>query len=158
MFAQKWNAIFTTIGEAARTFKWSDFGKNLAGGLNTAIADFDWSGNGARIGDLAKGLLDTISTFLEQTDWRKLGESIKTFVVSIDWTGIVSALARGFGAAVGALGALIGGLIGDAIKDAKKYFNKKAEECGGSLWKGVLKGILDAIVNIAVWIKKTIHS
>lgn len=156
MFAQKWNAIFTTIGEAARTFEWSGFGKNLAAGVNQAIADFDWAENGARVGDLAKGLLDTISTFLEQTDWRKLGESIKTFVVSIDWTGIVNELARGFGAAVGALGALIGGLIGDAIKDAKKYFEKKAEECGGSLWKGVLKGILDAIVNVAVWIKKNI--
>ena len=156
MFAQKWNAIFTTIGESARTFKWSDFGKNLAAGVNQTIADFDWAGNGARIGDLAKGLLDTISTFLEQTDWRKLGESIRTFVVSIDWTGIVNELVRGFGAAAGALGALIGGLIGDAIKDAKKYFQKKAEECGGSLWKGVLKGILDAIMNVAVWIKKNI--
>lgn len=156
LYAQKWNAIFTTIGESARTFKWSDFGKNLAAGVNQTIADFDWAGNGARIGDLAKGLLDTISTFLEQTDWRKLGESIRTFVVSIDWTGIVNELVRGFGAAAGALGALIGGLIGDAIKDAKKYFQKKAEECGGSLWKGVLKGILDAIMNVAVWIKKNI--
>lgn len=156
LYAQKWNAIFTTIGESARTFKWSDFGKNLAAGVNQTIADFDWAGNGARIGDLAKGLLDTISTFLEQTDWRKLGESIRTFVVSIDWTGIVNELVRGFRAAAGALGALIGGLIGDAIKDAKKYFQKKAEECGGSLWKGVLKGILDAIMNVAVWIKKNI--
>ena len=156
LYAQKWNAIFTTIGESARTFKWSDFGKNLAAGVNQTIADFDWAGNGARIGDLAKGLLDTISTFLEQTDWRKLGESIRTFVVSIDWTGIVNELVRGFGAAAGALGALIGGLIGDAIKDAKKYYQKKAEECGGSLWKGVLKGILDAIMNVAVWIKKNI--
>lgn len=156
LYAQKWNAIFTTIGESARTFKWSDFGKNLAAGVNQTIADFDWAGNGARIGDLAKGLLDTISTFLEQTDWRKLGESIRTFVVSIDWTGIVNELVRGFGAVAGALGALIGGLIGDAIKDAKKYFQKKAEECGGSLWKGVLKGILDAIMNVAVWIKKNI--
>lgn len=156
LYAQKWNAIFTTIGESARTFKWSDFGKNLAAGVNQTIADFDWAGNGARIGDLAKGLLDTISTFLEQTDWRKLGESIRTFVVSIDWTGIVNELVRGCRAAAGALGALIGGLIGDAIKDAKKYFQKKAEECGGSLWKGVLKGILDAIMNVAVWIKKNI--
>lgn len=156
LYAQKWNAIFTTIGESARTFKWSDFGKNLAAGVNQTIADFDWAGNGARIGDLAKGLLDTISTFLEQTDWRKLGESIRTFVVSIDWIGIVNELVRGFRAVAGALGALIGGLIGDAIKDAKKYFQKKAEECGGSLWKGVLKGILDAIMNVAVWIKKNI--
>ena len=30
MFAQKWNAIFTTIGEAARTFKWSNFWKKFS--------------------------------------------------------------------------------------------------------------------------------
>lgn len=94
MFAQKWNAIFTTIGEAARTFKWSNFGKNLASGLNKAITDFDWAGNGARISDLALGLLNTLTTFLEQTDWVKLGASIKSFIAAIDWKSIGTELSR----------------------------------------------------------------
>ena len=131
LYAQKWNAVFAVIGEAARTFKWTGFGQDLAGGLNTAITDFDWAGNGVRVGDLAKGLLNTIVAVLEQTDWRKLGNSVRTFVVSIDWSGIVSELARGFGAAFGSLGALIGGLVGEAFKSAQKYFAQKTKECGG---------------------------
>lgn len=156
LYAQKWNAVFAVIGEAARTFKWTGFGQDLAGGLNTAITDFDWAGNGVRVGDLAKGLLNTIVAVLEQTDWRKLGNSVRTFVVSIDWSGIVSELARGFGAAFGSLGALIGGLVGEAFKSAQKYFAQKTKECGGNAFLGFLKGILDAIIGIGAWIKKNI--
>ena len=88
MFAQKWNAIFTTIGEAARTFQWSDFGKNLAAGVNQAIADFDWAESGARVGDLVKGLLDTVLSFVSETDWKQIGTSVATFIANIDWPGI----------------------------------------------------------------------
>lgn len=156
LYAQKWNAVFAVIGEAARTFKWTGFGQDLAGGLNTAITDFDWAGNGVRVGDLAKGLLNTIVAVLEQTDWRKLGNSVRTFVVSIDWSGIVSELARGFGAAFGSLGALIGGLVGETFKSAQKYFAQKTKECGGNAFLGFLKGIRDAIIGIGAWIKKNI--
>lgn len=156
LYAQKWNAVFAVIGEAARTFKWTGFGQDLAGGLNTAITDFDWAGNGVRVGDLAKGLLNTIVAVLEQTDWRKLGNSVRTFVVSIDWSGIVSELARGFGAAFGSLGALLGGLVGEAFKSAQKYFAQKTKECGGHAVLGFFKGILDAIDGIGTWIKKNI--
>lgn len=156
LYAQKWNAVFAVIGEAARTFKWTGFGQDLAGGLNTAITDFDWAGNGVRVGDLAKGLLNTIVAVLEQTDWRKLGNSVRTFVVSIDWSGIVNELARGFGAAFGSLGALIGGLVGEAFKSAQKYFAQKTKECGGNAFLGFLKGIRDAIIGIGAWIKKNI--
>lgn len=156
MFAQKWNAIFTTIGEAARTFKWSNFGKNLASGLNKAITDFDWAGNGARISDLALGLLNTLTTFLEQTDWVKLGASIKSFIAAIDWKSIGTELARAIEDIFGALGAIVGGLVGDAFKNAQKYFAQKTKECGGHAFLGFLKGILDAIIGIGAWIKKNI--
>lgn len=156
MFAQKWNAIFTTIGEAAKTFKWSNFGKNLASGLNKAITDFDWAGNGARISDLALGLLNTLTTFLEQTDWVKLGASIKSFIAAIDWKSIGTEFTRAIGDIFGALGAIVGGLVGDAFKNAQKYFTQKTKECGGNAFLGFLKGIRDAIIGIGAWIKKNI--
>ena len=71
--AQKWNAIFATIGEAARTFDWSNYGKSLSDSLNQFISDFNWSENGARLGDLVKGVLDTLIQFLENTNWQELG-------------------------------------------------------------------------------------
>lgn len=156
MFAQKWNAIFTTIGEVARTFKWSNFGKNLASGLNKTITDFDWAGNGARISDLALGLLNTLTTFLEQTDWVKLGASIKSFIAAIDWKSIGTEFTRAIGDIFGALGAIVGGLVGDAFKNAQKYFAQKTKECGGNAFIGFLKGIRDAIIGIGAWIKKNI--
>lgn len=156
LYAQKWNAIFTTIGEAARTFKWSNFGKNLASGLNKAITDFDWAGNGARISDLSLGLLNTLTTFLEQTDWVKLGASIKSFIAAIDWKSIGTEFTRAIGDIFGALGAIVGGLVGDAFKNAQKYFAQKTKECGGNAFIGFLKGIRDAIIGIGAWIKKNI--
>ena len=156
LYAQKWNAVFAVIGEAARTFKWNGFGKNLAGGLNTAISDFDWAGNGARISDLALGLLNTISTFLEQTDWVKLGTSIRSYIEAIDWKGIATSCSKVVREAFFALGAVIGGLVGDAFKSAQRYFDQKTQECGGNAFLGFLKGILDAIAGIGTWIKKNI--
>ena len=88
--AQKWNAIFATIGEAARTFDWSNFGKSLSDSVNQFISDFDWSGNGARLGDLAKGLLDALLAFMQNTDWNQLGSSFGQFISNIDWKGIIT--------------------------------------------------------------------
>lgn len=88
--AQKWNAIFATIGEAARTFDWSNFGKSLSDSVNQFISDFDWSGNGARLGDLAKGLLDALLAFMQNTDWNQLGSSFGQFISNIDWEGIIT--------------------------------------------------------------------
>lgn len=88
--AQEWNAIFATIGEAARTFDWSNFGKSLSDSVNQFISDFDWSGNGARLGDLAKGLLDALLAFMQNTDWNQLGSSFGQFISNIDWKGIIT--------------------------------------------------------------------
>nr|DAP34619.1 MAG TPA: minor tail protein [Caudoviricetes sp.] len=88
--AQNWNAIFATIGEAARTFDWSNFGKSLSDSVNQFISDFDWSGNGARLGDLAKGLLDALLAFMQNTDWNQLGSSFGQFISNIDWKGIIT--------------------------------------------------------------------
>lgn len=68
LLAMRLNAVFEIIGEMARTFNWSGFGRNLSESLNNFISDFDWAGNGALLGDLAKGLLDSILEFLENTD------------------------------------------------------------------------------------------
>lgn len=156
LFAQKWNAIFSTIGEAARTFKWAEFGKDLASSVNTWISDFDWAGNGARLGDLAKGMLDTIIQFLENTDWKELGNGIAKFVESIDWTGIVAKLAEGLGAAIGGLAALLWGMIEDAWDSVVKWWKDVAYEDGQFTMEGLLNGILNVFSNIGSWIKSNV--
>lgn len=150
--AQKWNAIFATIGEAARTFDWSNFGKSLSDSVNQFISDFDWSGNGARLGDLVKGVLDTLIQFLENTNWQELGNGIADFIGSIDWSGILTRLAEGIGAALGGLAALLWGLIEDAWKTAVNWWKDTAFEDGHFTIEGLFKGIADALSNVGAWI------
>ena len=150
--AQKWNAIFATIGEAARTFDWSNFGKSLSDSLNQFISDFNWSENGARLGDLVKGVLDTLIQFLENTNWQELGNGIADFIGSIDWSGILTRLAEGIGAALGGLAALLWGLIEDAWKTAVNWWKDTAFEDGHFTIEGLFKGIADALSNIGTWI------
>ena len=150
--AQKWNAIFATIGEAARTFDWSNFGKSLSDSLNQFISDFNWSENGARLGDLVKGVLDTLIQFLENTNWQELGNGIADFIGSIDWSGILTRLAEGIGAALGGLAALLWGLIEDAWETAVNWWKDTAFEDGHFTIEGLFKGIADALSNIGTWI------
>jgi len=152
LFAAKYNAIFEVLGNAAITFDWSNFGLQLATGVNTFIADFDWAENGARLGELAKELLDSIITFLENTDWQALGNGIADFIGGIDWGGILERLAEGIGAALGGLAALLWGLIEDAWNSVVEWWNETAFEDGQFTMSGLLNGIWEGIKNIGSWI------
>lgn len=152
LFAAKWNALFETIGNAAVTFDWSNLGLSLATSVNTFVTDFDWAENGAHLGELAKGLLDTIISFLENTDWQALGNGIADFIGGIDWGGILERIAEGIGAALGGLSALLWGLIEDAWNSVVAWWEETAFEDGQFTFTGLLNGILEAAKNIAVWI------
>ncbi len=151
-FAEKWNAIFSVIGEAARTFEWSNFGLELSNGINTAISDFDWAESGARLGDLVKGILDTIIAFFENTNWQELGNNVATFIGSIDWTGLFEKLSQGIGAALGGLAAFLWGLIEDAWSNVISWWNEVAFEDGKFTITGLLNGIGEGLRNIGTWI------
>ena len=155
-FAQKWNAVFATIGEAARTFDWTQLGTNLAEGVNTFVDDFDWVENGARLSDTAKGLLDAIIAFLEETDWQQIGEKCADFIGAIDWTGIAEKVAEGIGGAVGGLSALVWGFIKDAWEDVVKWWKDTAFEDGKFTMEGLLNGIGEKLKDIGTWIKEHI--
>ena len=155
-FAEKWNAIFSVIGEAARTFEWSNFGLELSNGINTAISDFDWAESGARLGDLVKGILDTIITFFENTNWQELGNNVATFIGSIDWTGLFEKLSQGIGAALGGLAAFLWGLIEEAWNSVVAWWQETAFEDGKFIPEKLFDGILEVLSNIGTWIKEHI--
>ncbi len=128
--SSKCNALFETIGEAARTFDWSNFGLQLSNGINTAISDFDWSESGARLGDLVKGLLNTIISLLENTDWGELGRKIAEFLSNIDWVGVIKTTAK-------------------AISDAASSLLDFALEFVENIdWSALGSGLWDALVGI----------
>lgn len=152
LFAAKFNAIFEVLGNIVTTFDWSNFGLQLATSVNTFITDFDWAQNGARLGELAKGLLDSIISFLENTDWQALGNGIADFIGSIDWGGILERLAEGIGAALGGLAALLWGLIEEAWNSVVTWWQETAFEDGQFTITGLLNGIWEGIKNIGTWI------
>ena len=152
LFAAKWNAIFEVIGNFATTFDWTNFGLSLATSLNTFITDFNWAENGAHLGELAKGLLDSIIAFLENTNWQELGNGIADFIGGIDWTGIFERLSEGIGAALGGLAALLWGMIKDSWNNVVVWWQETAFEDGQFTIAGLLEGIWDVIKNIGTWI------
>lgn len=133
------------------TLDWAGIGSLISKNVNNFVTSVDWAGAGKTFSDGIRGVLNTITTAIQEIDWYQMGESIKDFIVNIDWNGVVSDLATAFGAACGGLGALIGGLIGDAIEDAKTYFQDKIEEAGGNVVEGIWNGIVDAMKSFGTW-------
>lgn len=69
-------------------FDWSDLGLSVATGINEFFKTFDFIALASTINVWAKGILDTIITALENTDWIAIGKKIGTFLARIDFTGI----------------------------------------------------------------------
>lgn len=156
LFAQKWNDLFDVAGNFASTFDFSKFCSSLAGSVNQWAKDFNWEKNAKSLSDLAKGLLNTIVSLLENLNWQEIGNGVATFIATIDWSGIFRKLSEGIGAALGGLAAFILGLIKPAWDSVVKWWKEKAFEDGKFTIKGLLNGILEAIKNIGTWIKNNI--
>lgn len=77
------------------SYEWSGLGSSIAAGISTFFSSVDWGKLGLTVGGLILGLLDTITTAIEETDWQQIGEDVATFLGSIDWGGIFSALGEG---------------------------------------------------------------
>ena len=152
LLSSKWNAFFDLIGGVAQTFDFSELGLQLSNGVNGFIADFDWAGNAESISNFVKGLLDTIISFLENTDWQELGNGVADFIGTIDWSGISDKIFEGIGAALGGLAAFLWGVIEDGWKNVITWWEDTAFEDGQFTITGLLNGIWEGIKNIGTWI------
>lgn len=142
-------------------------GESLSRWISNALGNIDFV---ALFGNVASSISSGISNvlafiggFLEQTDWQSMGkktwQSIKNYIANIDWTELTEEIARGLGAAIGAVGGFIYGFFTDLWKDVKiawekvkGYFNRKIEGAGGNVIEGFFTGIGDAVINIGTWI------
>lgn len=157
----KFKIAVESLGGLFATIKWKDLGKALSDCFMGLWNSIDWAQAGKMVSDGITGILDTINTFLEETDWQQIGEDVATFIRSIDWNGIADGIFEGIGAALGALGAFLYGLVKDAFASLNKYFEEYKEEArrnGDNVAKGILQGILDGIKNIGNWIVEHIFN
>jgi ElaB/YqjD/DUF883 family membrane-anchored ribosome-binding protein len=138
------------------TFDWKQFGIAIGDAINGFFHNIDWSVAAKTLSDGIKGIFDTISSTLETIDWQQMARDIEEYVQNIDWSGIVSAIFRGIGTALGGLSLFLGTLISDALSGIGQYFDAKIEECGGNIVAGIFKGIVDAFVGIGQWINDNI--
>ena len=132
---------------------WKELGAKFGKTVSDAWKDVDWSKAGETVGEAFKAFFDFISQTIENIDWYMVGQTVKDFLVGIDWAGVVESFFEAIGAALGGLGAFLGGLIVDAIEKTKEYFRGKIEEMGGDIGGGILFGIADALADIGKWIK-----
>lgn len=164
-----WNAISTSISNFVNTLvdtiytfitttDWKKLGTNLGKTISDAWTGINWSNVGKTIGEAFKSFFDFISSAIEAVDWWAVGESVKNFLVGIDWAGVAQSFFEAVGAAIGGLAAFLGGLIADGVEAARNYFQGKIEEAGGNIVLGILTGIKDAIVGIAEWIVQNIFT
>lgn len=109
-------------------FDWTNFGESLAAGVNEFFRNFNFENLAEAINVWAKGILDTMITFLNKTEWYMIGERIGTFLAELDFTEI-------------------GGKIGQAIW--------KAINAGIELFKGVFsKAPIEATILSALALLK----
>ena len=124
--------------------------------LKAAFVAGDWNQVGTVLSDGIKSVLAKANDIVVNTDWLKIGQSIRSFLVGIDWNGILSSLAEGLGAIVGGLAAMIWGMIGPAWGNVVKWWKENAYKDGEFTMKGLLSGIGKVLANIGNWIKENI--
>lgn len=146
------NTVIYTVYTFITTTKWEELGNKFGNILSDAWTGVNWTKAGETVGEAFKAFFDFISSTIEGIDWWAVGESVKNFLIGIDWAGVAESFFEAVGAALGGFAAFIGGLISDGIEDAKSYFKDKIEEAGGDLIRGIYQGIKDAVLGIAEWI------
>lgn len=152
-------ALNTAIGFGytfVNTFDWSNFGIALSSGVNGLVQNVEWETAASMFSTGIKGILDSISTFIENTEWQNLGKKIASFFTAIDWPGISRSTFRAIGSALGGLSAFIVGLFGDAVAGAKQFIIGHFAESGEWTWQGFKKGVLDVFSGIGAWINNNI--
>lgn len=151
LLAEGLNTAFNFIKDLALTFDWTGFGESLGESINSFAENFDWASFSA-VSTLIIGLLDSLIAFIAEVDWFKLGDSVTTALVSIDWAGMVSKLYEVIGVALGSFAAFIGGLLAQGVRASIDFFKGETEACGGNIVKGIFSGILKIIAGVYKWI------
>ena len=159
-----WEGLGTTIGAGINglirlifgTFAgidWISLGTSVASGVMSIWNAIDWANAGKLLSDGIIGVLNGISTAIKGVDWQKLGSDVATFISSIDWGGVTTALFDGIGAALGGLTAFLWGIIKGAWDGVVDWWHDNAYEDGKFTMTGLLEGIWEKIKDIGTWIK-----
>lgn len=74
------NTALHFLNSFGTTFDWTNFGLSIANGINGFFENFDFALLGQTISAWAKGILTTLTTAVERTNWAEIGTQIGTFL------------------------------------------------------------------------------
>lgn len=100
-----WKLLGSTIGEGLNTvlnfaygfvttFNFRGFGEALGTAFDSCFKTIDWNMLAETISKGFIGIFNSISGFLSAVDWQNIGKTLVDFILSIDWGGMVSAVAE----------------------------------------------------------------
>lgn len=154
----KFIALIEGLGGLFATIDWIGLGKALADGFMGLWNAIDWKQAARTLSTGIIGALNGLSAAIRNVDWQKLGNDVATFVANIDWSGVITALFNGIGAAFGGLGGFVWGLVEAAFGSLVGMGQKNAELYGTDIVSGIIIGILMGIANIGQWIVDNIFT
>lgn len=158
VLTDKFKALFDILYGFVQTFDFATLGRNLSEMILAAFGNIDWAKAGEGVTTGIIGVATTLSTCLKKLDWQQIGRDIETFLDNVDWSGIVSSITEGIGAAVGGLAALLWEIIGDEWDSMIDTWMENTEKCGGDIIAGLLVSIVEALANIGTWIVDNIFT
>ena len=103
------NGAFETAIATGVTIDFEELGTKVANALTEFFTTFDPEKLAMAVNTWIEGILTFISTTIEKTNWKKLGEDIATALGKIDWKGIFEGV---FGVLTDILGATLDVLNG----------------------------------------------
>lgn len=74
------------------TADWPAIGKSTADSLMSMVNSINWSQLGKTLSEGVLGLISMIREFIRSINWAQLGEDISSFLLSIDWWGVIAGL------------------------------------------------------------------
>ena len=100
-----WKLLGSTIGEGLNTvlnfaygfvttFNFRKFGEALGTAFDSCFKTIDWNMLAETISKGFIGIFNSISGFLSAVDWQNIGKTIVDFIFSIDWGGMLEAVAE----------------------------------------------------------------
>lgn len=115
----KWDLLGQTVASVitagvntwwkfAGEFDFSALGNNISTAINNLFSNLLSNDSASRLGqaitNTVRGILTTLTTAINNTDWSAVGQTIGEMLANIDWSGIVIDLSKLVGAIVKALG------------------------------------------------------
>jgi hypothetical protein len=144
-------ALYAAL-EFGKDFDWSNFGLSVASGINGFFSTFDFSALGSAASVFVIGLLDTIATALENTDWFMVGQKIGEFLAALDWDTILAKSGRVIVDAISAGIKLFAGFTDAAPIEAAiiaSIAGFKFVGIAGIIAKGILKSIASTGITLS---------